>query len=222
MGTKRSLVKDLIFLHHEGVELAQVLRRRRAELGLSQADLAAVVGVDKRQIRRYEAGEQQPVLGVAVAIANALGVSLSDLAGLPTPEVDLGGRWWAAWQTFKEEQEVVTSQEVNLHQQGDGIQVHALTRGIEVEEGGYLWRGELRLWDSEVLMGWYAADDGATRSKGTMYFVLHPHGLTMRGRWVGLNYDGAIVTGWGAMARDREEEARKLIRELEERGALTP
>ncbi|WP_433078715.1 helix-turn-helix transcriptional regulator [Dactylosporangium sp. CA-052675] len=38
---------------------------------MSQADLAAAAGVDKRQIRRYEAGEQQPVLSVAVAIANA-------------------------------------------------------------------------------------------------------------------------------------------------------
>ena len=37
-------------------------------------------------------------------------------------------------------------------------------------------------------MGWYAANDGSIRSKGTMYFVLHPHGLHMSGRWVGLGY----------------------------------
>ena len=36
----------------------------------------------------------------------------------------------------------------------------------------------MRLWDNEVLLGWYAANDGSIRSKGTMYFVLHPHGLT--------------------------------------------
>ena len=51
------------------MELAEVIRRRRAELGLSQADLAKAAGVDTRQIRRYEAGQQQPVLSVAVAIA---------------------------------------------------------------------------------------------------------------------------------------------------------
>jgi transcriptional regulator with XRE-family HTH domain len=39
------------------------MRRRRIEQGLSQADLAAAVGLDKRRIRRYEAGEAQPSLG---------------------------------------------------------------------------------------------------------------------------------------------------------------
>jgi hypothetical protein len=48
-----------------------------------------------------------------------------------------------------------------------------------------------------------------------MYFTLHPHGINMTGRWVGLSYDGAIVTGWGAMARN-EDDARHLIDQLEE------
>ena len=39
-------------------------------------------------------------------------------------------------------------------------------------------------------MGWYAASDGSVRSKGTMYFVMHPHGISATGRWVGLSYDG--------------------------------
>jgi periplasmic divalent cation tolerance protein len=43
-------------------------------------------------------------------------------------------------------------------------------------------------------MGWYAASDGSVRSKGTMYFVMHPHGIHASGRWVGLSYDGNIVT----------------------------
>ena len=65
------------------MDMAEVIRRRRAELGLSQADLAKAAGVDTRQIRRYEAGQQQPVLSVAVAIAKALGISVSELAGAP-------------------------------------------------------------------------------------------------------------------------------------------
>ena len=48
----------------------------------------------------------------------------------------------------------------------------------EEEEGGYHWSGELRLGDNEILMGWYAANYGSIRSKGTFDFVLHPHGLT--------------------------------------------
>jgi transcriptional regulator with XRE-family HTH domain len=62
------------------MEMAEVIRRRRAELGMSQADLGAAAGVDARQIRRYEAGQSQPALSVAAAIADALGISLGELA----------------------------------------------------------------------------------------------------------------------------------------------
>lgn len=199
--------------------MSEVLRRRRAELGMSQADLAEAAGVDRRQIRRYEAGEQQPVLSVAVAIADALKISVGELAGVPTHKIDLTGDWWASWQTSKDSEEVITLQEVRFRQQGELINVETVTRGIAVEEGGYHWRGELRLWDNEVLMGWYAALDGGVRSKGTMYFVLHPHGQEMAGRWVGLSYDGKIVTGWGSMARN-EQDARDVIAGLKERGGL--
>ena len=85
------------------------------------------------------------------------------------------------------------------------MQIATITRGLPVEEGGYHWNGEPRLWDNELLLGWYAASEGSIRSKGTMYFVVHPHGLTMSGRWVGLGYDGRIMTGWAAMGQTQEE-----------------
>jgi len=182
---------------------------------MSQADLAAAAAVDTRQIRRYEAGQQQPVLSVAVAIANALGISVGELAGLPAHRVSLSGDWWACWQTQRDGVEDMRTQQVRLSQQGELIQIEAVTRGRPVEEGGYLWRGELRLWDNEILMGWYAASDGSVRSKGTMYFALHPHGVNMSGRWVGLSYDGLIVTGWSSMAKT-EDEARDLVERLKE------
>jgi transcriptional regulator with XRE-family HTH domain len=193
------------------MEMPEVIRSRRAQLGLSQAQLAAAAGVDRRQIRRYEAGEQQPALNIAVAIANALEISVSELAGQVSQRVDLTGDWWASWQTYKEREEIVTAQEVRVRAQTETTyELRTLTRGIDVDEGGYMWRGELRLWDNEILMGWYVAEEGAVRSKGTLYFALHPHGIDLRGRWVGLSYDGAIVTGWGAMARN-EHDARQLI-----------
>ena len=97
-----------------------------------------------------------------------------------------------------------------------------MARGLTDEQGGgYLWRGELRLWDNEILMGWYAATDGAVRSKGTMYFVLHPHGLPLLGRWVGLSYDGKIVTGWAAIAT-AEDELPDLVESLKETGGTSP
>ena len=54
-------------------------------------------------------------------------------------------------------------------------------------------------------MGYYAAADGNVRSKGTMYFVLHAQGEYAHGRWVGLSYDGPVVSGYAALARTREQ-----------------
>lgn len=199
------------------MEMAEVMRQRRTELGMSQAELANASGVHVRQIRRYESGEQHPVLPVAVQIANTLRITVGELAGMSSHRVNLSGERWASWQTSKDGEEVITAQEVRLSQQGDLIEVQTTTRGIAVEDGGYHWQGEFRLWDNEILMGWYAAADGSVRSKGTMYFVLHPHGITLKGRWVGMSYDGKIMTGWGAMGRN-EEEARDLIEQLKEHG----
>jgi transcriptional regulator with XRE-family HTH domain len=202
--------------------MLEVMRRRRLEQGLSQADLATAVGLDKRQIRRYEAGEAQPSLAAAKAIADALGISLDELAGGESRQLDLSGTWWAAWQTWKDGQEVINPHVIRMRQRGDVLDVTAETRGTQgLDEGGYLWRGELRVWDNEVLMGWYVATEGAVRSKGTMYFALHQHGQRMTGRWVGLSYDGPIITGWGTIART-EVEVLALMDELREKGKVAP
>jgi hypothetical protein len=66
---------------------------------------------------------------------------------------------------------------------------------------------------TKALMGWYVANEGAVRSKGTMCFALHQHGQHMTGRWVGLSYDGPVVTGFGVIART-EDEIRTLMDEL--------
>lgn len=199
------------------MEMAEVIRQRRNELGLSQVELATRVGTDKRQIGRYESGETHPALPMAVKIAEALGITVDELAGRTVHRVDLSGDWWASWQTSKDGQEVITLQEVRIGQRGNTLAVQTATRGIAVEEGGYHWTGEFRLWDNEILMGWYAAADGSVRSKGTMYFVLHPHGQRMSGRWVGLSYDGDIMTGWAAITREKNE-APETIHQLKESG----
>ena len=190
---------------HESVEMSEVIRQRRDELGLSQAELAAKVGVDARQIRRYEGGETQPTLAVAKAIARALGITIDELAGNETHRVNLTGDWWACWQTWNNGVEVINPHEIRMSQRGDTVEVLAITRGTPIEGGGYLWQGEMRIWDNEVLMGWYVANEGAVRSKGTMYFTLHQHGISAVGRWVGLSFDGPIVTGWAALARTEDD-----------------
>jgi transcriptional regulator with XRE-family HTH domain len=200
------------------VEIAEVIRERRAELGMSQRDLAQAAGVDVRQIRRYEAGEQQPLLSVAVSIADALKISVGELAGKSSHRVKLSGQWWASWQTSRSGEERIASQQVEIKQEGDLLQVATISRGLSVEEGGYHWSGELRLWDNELLLGWYAATEGAIRSKGTLYFVLHPHGLNMSGRWVGLGYDGRIMSGWASMGQTREESEETMTKLMQSEG----
>jgi transcriptional regulator with XRE-family HTH domain len=193
-------------------QLGEIIKRRHQELDLSQSELASAAGVHLRQIRRYESGEQQPVLAVAVRLAAALGVTVNELAGLPSERVQLEGTWWAAWQTFNEGEALIATQPVGLTQHGSTIQIEALERSSENDRGGYLWRGELRLWDGQVLMGYYAAADGNVRSKGTLYFTVHPQGEYAEGRWVGLSYDGPIISGLAALARTREEAQAAISR----------
>lgn len=200
--------------------MPEVIRTRRAALALSQADLAERVGVDKRQIRRYEAGESHPNLPVARDIADALGISLDELAGSDVRRVGLSGEWWAAWQTYQDGREVHTVQQITIRQRGDVVQVATQDRGnVTLEEGGYTWRGEFRLWDNEALIGWYTATDEAVRSKGSMFFHLHPHGQHMTGRWVGLSHDGPLITGGAVIAKEKNTALFTLTQNPEERNS---
>lgn len=206
-------------MEDEHVDMAEVIRQRRADLGLSQAQLAKAAGVDTRQIRRYESGDQQPLVTVALAIADALGISVSELAGRPSRRVTVTGDWWACFQTFRKGTEKIATQPVHLRQEGDIVHIAAQRRGLSADEGGYLWTGELRFWDNEVLTGWYAAHDGSIRSKGTMYFVMHPHGIHMTGRWVGLGYDGKIMTGYNTLGKSAEA-AEQTMTQLSTEGSV--
>jgi transcriptional regulator with XRE-family HTH domain len=177
--------------------LGDVLRDRRQRIGQSQADLAEAVGVHVRQIRRYESGEQQPVLSVAV---------------------NLTGRWWAGWQTFNHGEEVLATQPVEMEQHGLTVSIRALERSEENVLGGYVWTGELRIWDNQILMGWYTAIEENIRSRGTLFLVPHTQGGFMEGRWAGMSYVGPIVSGWAAIAHDRDEAA-SILERLRDRGA---
>ena len=201
------------------------IRRRRTELGLSQAQVAEAAGVNIRQIRRYEAGEQQPLLSVGIAIARALRMSVLELVGdLPSHRVDLTGEWWMSWQTSNEGRGQVTAQTVQFMQQDDLITMQTTSRGtvndaggqripLTLEEGGYHWHGELRLWDNRLLIGWYAANDGGVGSKGSLYFGLHTHGEDARGIWTGTSHDDDLLSGWGALGKS-EEQVVRLVNNL--------
>jgi hypothetical protein len=93
------------------------------------------------------------------------------------------GGWLAELQ---DGQEVHRFQPVEIeHVDQEHLLIRALERGADVADGGYLSEGELR-------MGWYAAAESSIRSKGTLYFALHPHGQSATGRWVGISHDGVV------------------------------
>lgn len=211
---------------------ADVIRGYRQDAGLSIAEAArelrnlapnTLPGLDSivRTWKRWEAGTRpsrayRPMLGTLLAQQRTDAAA----AAAVVASVDLSGEWWASWQTWRHGMERFSPQSVRIRQAGTDLKWWAVTRGVPVDDGGYLWSGELRLWDNEILMGWYAAEDGSVRSKGSVYFRLHPHGQVMEGRWTGLSHDGPTVTGLGVMARAREETLAAMRRLVaEERGS---
>jgi transcriptional regulator with XRE-family HTH domain len=122
-------------------------------------ELAKAAGVHIRQIARQEAGDQQPALPVAVQLADALGISIAQLAGKVSYELDLRGESWCEWQTWKDGEPRIDTHTMEVHQRGELVQLDA-DRARPLEEGSYRWRGELRLWDNEAMIGWYRSADG--------------------------------------------------------------
>jgi transcriptional regulator with XRE-family HTH domain len=178
------------------------IRRLRRAMGLSQAALAQLINEDQKTVSRYETGLAIPDLVTGIELAEVLGVSPSELAGRTSPELNFSGDWWYSGQAFGDTGERIDTLELRMTQDGLWIQL-AGARARPVSEGSYAWTGEMKLYDSEAFMGWYVAADGSVRSKGTLYFELHPHGQMMRGMWVGQSYTAPVVYGWCAVARER-------------------
>ncbi|MFC6009577.1 helix-turn-helix transcriptional regulator [Nocardia lasii] len=188
---------------------SDVIRRRRTQLGLSQAALGRLVGVDQKMISRYESGESVPDIVTGTKLADALGISVYELAGRSTRTLDLAGDWTASWQTWGDTGERVDTHGLSITQDGLFLGLDG-ARARPVEDGSYAWTGELRLFDNESLIGWYVATEGAVRSKGSLYFALHPQGLAMAGSWVGQSAAGLVIRGWGAITR-RPELSEPLV-----------
>ena len=71
---------------------AQVIRQRRESLGLSKVQVARAANINEKSYGRYESAEREPPLSAARAIAEALDLSLAELAGqIPSGlEIDPG------------------------------------------------------------------------------------------------------------------------------------
>lgn len=49
--------------------------------------------------------------------------------------------------------EVLNPHQVHMSQRGDTVEIVAVTRGTPLEGGGYMWHGEIRVWDNEISHG---------------------------------------------------------------------
>ncbi|MBN1331366.1 ImmA/IrrE family metallo-endopeptidase [Candidatus Dojkabacteria bacterium] len=69
--------------------IASTIREKRKKLGLSQDDLARLVGVASTTISMYEQGERKPELTVLKKIADALSIPLAELINIEIPRDNL-------------------------------------------------------------------------------------------------------------------------------------
>lgn len=68
----------------EGMGLPDLMKKKRAELGMTQADLADATGISLSGIKQYESGRSEPTLPKIQAIAKALDLSAGEaMSGLP-------------------------------------------------------------------------------------------------------------------------------------------
>jgi transcriptional regulator with XRE-family HTH domain len=72
--------------------MAEQLRRLRQAAGLSQAKLADLAKVSVWLVRRWEQTGRTPLFGTVLKVADALGVSLDELAGRQPPAGAAKGR----------------------------------------------------------------------------------------------------------------------------------
>lgn len=78
--------------------VGEQLRRRRIDLGLSQADLGEAVGMLRTSIANIEAGRQRPPLHMLYRLCAALGLEVAEIipsqkqvSFAPTVEVQIDG-----------------------------------------------------------------------------------------------------------------------------------
>ena len=114
---------------------------------------------------------------------------------------DFIGVWYAVWETTVDGQLNVNREVVEAKARGAKLQVRNMTPSLENQLGGYLWHGTLQLWTGVIAIGRYEAVDPSKQYAGSLFYVVHPSGQFMYGRWVGLNFDAPLATGRTVLAR---------------------
>jgi transcriptional regulator with XRE-family HTH domain len=192
--------------------IGDIIKDRRETLGMSQDQLAELVGSTRRQIGRWESSDQEPTASNCRNLARALSLSLPELFGEIPIGLDLSGTWFAAWDTTRKGEPVVDRHTITARHRGSEFTFAA--------DGDYLWSGDLRIVDGS-LMGTYLSTEADRMYRGSLYFAVSDDRSAAIGRWSGLWADGLVGGGWGVLARD-EDRAPALLEALKSHeGPLT-
>lgn len=190
-----------------------VIRNARIAQHLSQADLARVVGVDTRQINRYETGVTEPGLTVARKLAERLQITMDELAGADTP---FTGTWWSAWHGITGDQ--ILTGPVELALRGNRVIIQPVSLTAHEDERTEIeisWRAEMIL-DVDVLLGWYTVETPGLRARGTLHLAHRNDAID--GNWIGFSLRGP-KSGQVALdrnapgARDRLQQVLRTVAE---------
>lgn len=194
--------------------MPEVMRARRGAMQMSQAELATAVGIDKRQIKRYEAGESHPTLPVARAIARTLGITIDELAGDPPAPTPFSGVWHVAWHYFDEGHHI-SRQRVLGRQRGALLILEARDRDDVAGPGGMMWHAKMDIHSQRFLVGRIlspAVADGPSYATLVLNEV-EPWGEepSYKATWMSMDPLATPETGSGLWAR-HDDEVDALIR----------
>jgi hypothetical protein len=124
--------------------------------------------------------------------------------------VNLTGSWYAAWQTTAKGKEVLNTELLKIKQRGRKLVIENLEVSLENKLGGYLWKGEVRLYNNQYIIGRYLPVDPNVISKGSLFFRLDRVRNYLEGKWVGCNVDYEFTWGFGVIAKEKREAFEKL------------
>lgn len=187
------------------MEFSEVIKTRRNALGWSQADLAREAGIDVRQIRRYEAGDSQPTLTAAKALADALDVSIDTLAG-GIPSDGITGLWWMAWRPAASPEPLLVRME--FAHSGVGYLMAVADDPENDPDFPGSWRATLTRNRNGSYMGYSLSLTLAS------ILIIEPREPGWFGQWIRVPI-GPKNIGHLALARDRMT-ARQLLRDASE------
>lgn len=180
------------------------IRSAREAAGLSQTELAHLVGVESNQVSRWERDASPPGLENFDRIATSLKVSMDELAGKVPLGVDLSGQWYAAWQTWR-----VGLRSINTH----GLSASHYGERVKFEaDGDYEWFGDFK-YRLGFLKGEYVATESGRPASGTMFLPITADNQTAFGSWSGITGEGKLGNGWGVISRS-ESYASDLLKKL--------